>query len=310
MALNFSDIPEVVIDYVRERFATANDKATHTLETQPSMYEETLDHILVMELTASPPLFFAAERIGISIESHWLGSRWMYGRWEIADIAFFITLRQQGCLEARKVALLQTKRLYSTEIDVTELDEADYRIGIGRLADRIDPQVPLSQQRWFSFDDRSVYGAMRAGHEQVQRIDAYMGERDLPVYYGLYNPPVLPFRAAYPEAPNAMKHPNEVGCRIIPASAVHAVLDTLPFGQNPSFIDLTLAAPLNHRDERSRHGWRLENFIADEVLRCRRGALFDQARDPNLQALLYGRSAPIAAAISVTIDFGELAGGE
>jgi len=40
------------------------------------------------------------------------------------------------------------------------------------------------------------------------------------------------------------------------------------------------------------------------VLRCRQGSLFDQPRDPNLQALLYGRSAPIAAAISITIDFG------
>jgi hypothetical protein len=302
--LNFFDIPEVVIDYVRGRFAVANTKVTRTLETQPSMYEETLDHMLVMELTASPPVFFAAERIGLSIESHWLGSRWMYGRWEIADIAFFITLRQRRRLEARKVALLQTKRLYSKEIDVAELEDADYRIGIGRLADRIDPQMPLSQPRWFSFDADSVYGAMRAGHEQVQRIDAYMGERDLPVYYGLYSPPVLPFRAAYPQAPDAVAHPNEIGCRVIPAPAVHAALDTLPFGQHPSFQDLTLAAPLGDADERSRHGWRIETFIADEVLRCRQGSLFDQARDPNLQALLYGRSAPIAAAISITIDFG------
>ncbi|OYW82939.1 MAG: hypothetical protein B7Z20_13230 [Sphingobium sp. 32-64-5] len=100
-----------------------------------------------MELTASPPVFFAAEQIGLLIESHWLGSRWMYGRWEIADIAFFITLRQRGRLEARKLALLQTKRLYSKEIDVAELEDADYRIGIGRLADRIDPQVPLADVR-------------------------------------------------------------------------------------------------------------------------------------------------------------------
>lgn len=306
MPLNFSDIPEIVIKYVRERFAMANAKVTRTLETQPSMYEETLDHLLVMELTASPPVFFATEKIGLSIESHWLGSRWMYGRWEIADIAFFITLRRHGRLEARKVALLQTKRLYSREIDVAELDDVDYRIGIGRLADRIDPQVPLSQPRWFSFDVDSVYGAMSAGHEQVQRINAYMGERNLPVYYGLYNPPVLPFRAAYPAAPDAAEHPNELGCRVIPAPAVHTALDALPFGHHPSFQDLTLSVPLSSQDESSRHGWRIENFIADEVLRCRQGALFDQTRDPNLQALLYGRSAPIAAAISITIDIGDV----
>ena len=130
----------------------------------PSMHEETLDHLLVMELTAAPPAFFAAERMGISIESHWLGNRWMFRRWEIADIAFFILLRKQGRLLVRKVALLQTKRLYSKESDVTEADEADYRI------ERADPTAPLSRQRAFSFDGNCVYKASSADHPQVNRI--------------------------------------------------------------------------------------------------------------------------------------------
>jgi hypothetical protein len=73
--------------------AAANDKVTRTVATHPSMHEETLDHILIMELTAAPPAFFAAERMGVAIESHWLGSRWMFGRREIADVAFFVSLR-------------------------------------------------------------------------------------------------------------------------------------------------------------------------------------------------------------------------
>lgn len=138
MAPGFSDIPAVVIDYLREIFATANDRVSRAVTTHPNMHEETLDHILVLELTAAPPAFFARERMGVSIETHWLGHRWMFGRWEIADIAFFIILRQRGNLISRKVALLQTKRLYSEEIAVVELDETDYRIGIGRLVDRTD----------------------------------------------------------------------------------------------------------------------------------------------------------------------------
>jgi hypothetical protein len=51
-------------------------------------------------------------------------------------------------------------------------------------------------------------------------------------------------------------------------------------------------------------GWRLERFVADEVLRCRQGTIFDDSSDPNLYGLLYRRSAPISAAIAITIDFG------
>jgi len=96
MALPFETIPTVAVEYVRSVFAAANDKATSAVSVHPSMYEETLDNILIMELSASPPAFFAAEQVGISIESHWLGARWMFGRWEIADIAVFVLLRRRA----------------------------------------------------------------------------------------------------------------------------------------------------------------------------------------------------------------------
>jgi hypothetical protein len=306
MAEGFTDIPDVVIDYVRDVFSRANEKVSRAVATHPSMHEETLDHLMVMELTAAPPAFFAAERMGVSIESHWLGSRWMLGRWEIADIAFFILLRMQGRLLARKVALLQTKRLYSKEIDVAEIDEADYRIGIGRLADRTDPTVPLSRQRAFSFDKSCVYAATSAGHPQVERVDQYMATTNIPVYYGLYNPTAVPLTALlYPPVDGVVSlGPNDLGCRVIPAEDVHAVLSTLAEGQRPSFGALSGEQLFDEGDARSAAGWRLERFVADEVLRCRRGRIFDDLQDPRLRALLYEREAPIAAAITITIDFG------
>ena len=98
MTAGFSDIPQEVIDYVRTVFAQANDKASRTLTLHPSMHEEGLDQILIAELNASPPTFFAASRAAIGIETHWLGGRWMYERWEIADIAFFVMLTVRGVL--------------------------------------------------------------------------------------------------------------------------------------------------------------------------------------------------------------------
>lgn len=62
------------------------------------------------------------------------------------------------------------------------------------------------------------------------------------------------------------------------------------------------AAVSTSDDAFSASGWRLETFVADEVLRCRQGALFDGSADENLEYLFYRRSAPIQAAIAITID--------
>jgi len=305
LAFGFASIPDVVIDYVRKVFADANDKVSRTLTNQPSFHEPFLDSLLITELTAAPPAFFAAEQIGLEIETHWLGGRWMYERFEIADIALFITLRRQGRLEARKVALLQTKRLYSREAPVTPLERSDYVIGIGRLVDRAEPMRPLCQQRAYGFDESSTYDALTAGDEQIERIETYMKTRDLPVFYGFYNPLIVPYRGLFPPAPDANTElANVTGCRVIPATEVHAAVARLPAGRHPSFTVLDLGAPLDATDPASDHGWRLERFVADEVLRCRQGKLYDSAMDPNLDALLYRRGAPITAAISITIDLG------
>ncbi|MHA6895440.1 hypothetical protein ACQUJT_15350 [Ralstonia pseudosolanacearum] len=304
MTDSFAEIPEVVIDYVRSVFATANDKVTRTMSVHPSMHEESLDHILVMELSSTPPAFFAREQVGVSLESHWLGGRHMFDRWEIADIAFFVIVRRAGHLMARKVALLQTKRLYSKEIPVAPIDPFDYVIGIGRLVDRTDPQVPLVQQRRFRFDGQCTYTAMTAGHHQVRHIDEYEESRGIPVYYGFYNPLAIPYDADYPSSdgcpPGAS---NEVGMRVMTAKIVHAELASLDAGRAPTFDGLT-TLQLTPNDAATAHGWRIENFVADEVLRCRQGRRFDSMIDARLSDLLYQRSAPIAAAITMTIDIG------
>jgi len=297
----FSDIPDVVIDHVRKVFAAANSRTSRALSDHPNMYEETLDHVLVMELSAQPAAYFAEEEISVVVESHWLGSRRMFGRWEIADIAIFVVLRQGGVLQSRKVALLQTKRLYANGAVGGELEDDDFVIGIARLADRTDPQV--SGQRRFSFDDTSRYRALTADDEQTHRIDTYAKERGIPVYYGFHNPTDLPQYTVYP-SPDGLSQAgeNRVGMRVVPASEVHAALSELADGQSPTVADLTLEAPLDEGDETSVGGWRLERFVADEVLRCRQGALFDDTTDPNLRALFFGRTGPITSAITVTVD--------
>ena len=302
MAIGFGNIPEDVIAYVRQVFSDANHEVSRALTQHPSLHEPGLDQAFIGKLNASSPAFFAASQAAVAIETHWLGGRWMYERWEVADIAVFILLRVRGRLVSRKVALLQTKRLYSQEIAGTELDKADYMIGIGRLADRVDLEFPLSSQRTFRFDKDSVYAALTSQSLQIDHIDAYFENRSIPIYYGFYNPLTVPYQGLYPAATTAhLPTANEVGMRVIPAPSVHGVTNAKPPGQPPSFDDLTFSA-FDADDPTSTHGWRVERFVADEVLRCRQGILFDGGADERLQGLLYGRGAPITSAITITID--------
>lgn len=301
----FPTLPEDVIDAAREAFSDANDRVSQLLMRQPAMHEEGLDFHLVSKLDEFGTQVLASGT-ALAIETHWLGGRRHWGRWEISDIAVAITVRVHGGLIARKVALLQTKRLYSKEIPVEDIDRSDYQLGIGRLIDRTDKVVPLFKQRQFSFTNECVYGAMSSGSEQLQRIDEYVGARGVPVYYALYNPPSVPSSGLHPSTSGiSTLEDNEVGCRVLKREEVHGVLDQLPIGATPSFAALQNPMRKSTFDPFAVHGWRLETFVADEVMRCREGQVFEDDQDEILARLLYQRSAPITAAIVMTVDLPE-----
>ena len=296
MALN---LPECIIEFVKSIFKQANYEASKALTQHPSLHEPHIDSLLIANLSASPPTYFQKERAAVAIETHWLGSRSMYDRWEIADIALFIIIRRSGTLEKRKVALLQTKRLYSREIPTRELEEFDYHVGIGRIADKPKVIFPLSNQRNFSFDFECVFGAMAAGSPQVGRIDAYQATRGIPVYYGMYCPLAVPYSGLYPATSGEeIDIECEYGMRVESANVIHKALGKVVAGKAPSLAEF-------HDQEKQQHfGWTLEDFVAEEVMRCNEGKLFEDDTDTNLHGLLYERSAPITAAIAITIDIG------
>ena len=237
----FPVLPEDGIDAVRVAFANANDHVSELLMRQPSMHEEGLDFQLVSKLDEVGPEIMPSGT-ALVVETHWLGGRRHWRRWEISDIAIVIAVCIQGSLIARKVALLQTKRLYSKEIPIESLDRADFEIGIGRLVDRTGKMVPLFHQRKFSFTPACVYGAIAAGSDQVQRIDEYVNARHIPVYYALYNPSKVPSSGVHPRSRSAIKaDENEVGCRVLMREEVNSVLGGLPVGSAPSFDTLQSA---------------------------------------------------------------------
>ena len=228
----------------------------------------------------------------------------MWGAWEIADIAVCVILRERGKLAVRKVALLQTKRLYSREIPVAEMERVDYLIGIGRIIDTTDPQFPLSQQRAFAFDDQCIYGAINTSGKQWSASSTTKALRTFLSTTGCTTQCCFPMRTSTPYR-LAIRPPARMTWACARLSVdVHEALEPMTEGRSPTVRDLRLTVPLDD-DPMSIHGWRLERFIADEgVLRCRQGCLFGQSDDPRLNQLLYARSGPISAAIAITIDFG------
>jgi hypothetical protein len=297
-------IPNDVVDYVREAFAEANRETTMALARQPAAHEEQLDFQIFAALDKIGPRFFSGSNAAMEIDTHWLGGRRHFERrWEIADIGVVVALRRNGKLLWRKVALLQSKRLYSREIPVTEMERSDYAIGIGRLVDRTETLQPLTPPRHFRFTPDCVYGAMRAGDEQSEVIDRYMRKHNMPVYYSFYHPPNIPYEGTVPRPAVIPLETEkiELGCRVMTARDVHAAVRELPIGTAPQFAQLVLAPPAMSDAFRD-HGWRLENFVADEVLRCHEGRRFDEAEDADLHALLYRREYPISSLIQIRID--------
>jgi hypothetical protein len=73
--------------------------------------------------------------------------------------------------------------------------------------------------------------------------------------------------------------------------ALRAALKEKPKGYVPSRDDLTNVTR-----------WRLENFVADEFLKCHEGYHATGPNDDGLFQVFNRRAGPIAAAISITID--------
>jgi hypothetical protein len=239
----------------------------------------------------------------IRLDTHYLGGlRHYYGRWEIADIGVLIFFQQAGQLVRRKVALLQSKRLYPTTGDVAHIERYDYMIGMGRLADRDRHAPSMLASRRFTFNTECRYGALKSGDDQHHAIAQYFASTGFPIFYLFYNPPVAPLTVNLPLLANAVQTADPVlGARVIPVTPVLALLDAKGDNYRPSLAD-TRDLIAGRPGDADHFGWRLEYFIADLLLGCREGRRFDDNDRDALDGLFYRRSGPIAATIAITVE--------
>ncbi len=300
-------IPDDVISWFRQIFSDANRKVCERLVNVPNIRETSLDDGLIEALIpdSAPRLLPSGAIVRMDIHNigglRRLGRRpweleWEHpfiGRWETADIAILVFIYRREKLIAKKIGLLQSKRLYPNNNDVEDEDEPGFLFGMNLFLRRESGQAIGTLHRQFSFTENCVYGAIHAGHHQVKLIDDLNREFGKTVYYLLYNPHVVPFSVTYPLCERFRVEQADIGCRVFDANHIHQALVELNEGMSPTY------AMVNSKGSAS--NWSLERWAADMLLTCKVGEQFDDSRDDRVRYFLERRSGPIGAALAASI---------
>lgn len=302
-------IPADVVAWFRGVFADANKRVCERLVNLPNVRETSLDDGLIEALIPdSAPTLLPSGAI-VRMDTHnigglrrlggapWDWDRPFRGRWETADIAILVFVYRGDKLVAKKIGLLQSKRLYPTNNDVDDEDEAGFRFGMNAFLGRDGQQAVGALHRHFSFTDDCIYGAIHAGDRQLQLIDDLNRDFGKAVYYLLYNPHQMPFSVSYPLHQRIKVERTPVGCRVLDADQVHEVLSGLSERGSPSYASLA--------DARVKGNWPLETWAADMLLTCKVGERFTDDRDSRVHYFLQRRSGPIGAALAASITLPE-----
>ena len=294
----FMDLPQIpsdVIDWIRNVFFECNSRISRKICLVPQCPEPSLDMTFIEHLTRYSAPHKLESGWTIRLDTHFLGGlRHFNGRWEIADIGLLVHFRHDGKTVKSKAAALQSKRLYPKGQQVIEDHAIDYQIGFGRLDDPEDARLPLYHVTKFQFDRESRYGALEAHSKQYKAIDGYRKSSDVPIYYQFYNPVSLPYSQSVPLISDDIHGELELGTRIVTVDEIHSILKKRAKNYSPSIADLS-------NGERM-FGWALEYFVADLLIQCKEGYIYEELHDENIVNLFNRRTGAIAAAIAVVIE--------
>lgn len=300
-------IPEDVVSWFRGVFADANRRVCERLVNLPNIRETSLDDGLIEALVPDAAPTLLSSGAIVRMDTHNIGGLRRIGgphwdipfprRWETADIAVLVFVYRGETLIAKKIGLLQSKRLYPDNNDVEDDDEVGFLHGMNAFIRRQDTQAVGVLHRSFAFTEGCVYGAIHAGSDQIRSIDRLNAEFGKAVYYLFYNPHVVPLTVSYPLRERIRVDRPAVGCRVVDADEVHRALSDLGEGQLPTFAVIGRAGATS--------GWPLETWAADLLLTCQVGQAFDDSRDGAVRYFLERRSGPIGAALAASITLPE-----
>lgn len=301
-------IPDDVVSWFRQVFADANKQVCERLVNVPNIRETSLDDGLIEALIPdSAPMLLPSGAI-VRMDTHNIGGlrrlggpSWdfpMRSKWETADIAILVFVYRGDKLVAKKIGLLQSKRLFPSNNDVDDEDEFGFRSGMNAFIGRDGQQAVGALHRDFSFTEDCTYSAIHAGAQQLQLIDDLNRDFGKAVYYLLYNPHNIPCSISYPRLERIRCGEIAVGCRVVDADHVHGALLNLKKGQSPTYAMLKSAGEASN--------WSLETWAADMLLTCKVGEQFTDDRESRVHYFLERRSGPIGAALAASITLPDL----
>jgi len=297
------EIPNDVVTWFRGVFGEANRRVCERLVNVPNIRETSLDDGLIEALIPDTAPTLLPSGAIVRMDTHNIGGlrriRWrewdrpFERRWETADIAILVFIYQGSTLIAKKVGLLQSKRLYPENRDVEDEDPVGFAHGMNAFIRRDGSQAVGALHRDFVFGPDCVYGAIHAGSNQVEVINKLNADFGRAVYYLLYNPHALPLTVNYPIRQRIRVDEPIVGCRVYDADHVHQALAGLGDGESPTFAMVEATGATS--------GWPLQTWAADMLLTCKVGQQFDDTGDRDVTYFLERRSGPIGAAIAASI---------
>ena len=301
--MNQIDMPDDVLAFLENIFEACNLAVSRKISRMPNVHETSLDLTFIEQLSNHSSPVKLGSGWTVRLDTHYLGGGRHFGSWEIADIGFLVMFRHAGRLVRSKVALLQSKRLYPTEVDFDEDQSIDYFVGFGRLFESEETHLSVSEPRKFRFKQSSQYKALRKGDDQYERIEEFEHHSEVPVYYMLYHPLRVPSSGNVPRTTTRNpRGPNTVGCRIVRSESIRKALRSFDSGQMPCYGDLRVRLPEPYNSTEHEVGWRLENFVARLLVTCEEGYIAQGRNDDGLFTVFNLRTGPISAAIGVTFD--------
>jgi hypothetical protein len=289
-------IPADVITWFRALFGDANRSVSEAFLNIPTIRETSLDDLLVQSMIPrSAPTRLPSGAV-VQVDVHNIGGLRRVMSWEIGDIGILVFVIQKQRIIARKIALLQAKRLYPSVGDIQDEDATGFEYGMNMFLRRDESPSSMLLSKVYRFDESSPYGAMRAGSKQEEIIQEFERRFGEAIYYMFYNPPSIPLEVRYPlETYRKLEAPGALGTRVIRGDAVHSLLAGWQEGRLPTVAEIgAIGDPAG--------GWRLEEWAADLLLTCREGSRYESPDEPRIRSLLERRTGPIGAAIAVSIE--------
>lgn len=297
-------VPEEILDYVRKHFSNCNDQLSHSLSMFPGIREESLDNNFIAYFSKIGGPIRLNPNWTIRFEAHFIGGGRHYKTWEVADIGLMVIFRKNGKIIRSKMAFLQSKKLYANNIKAPERDPYG-RMGMGRLLDTEEEHLEMVKTKVLKFNDGSKYKAFKKGSEQQEAMSSFQRRFGINMYYLFYNPLTIPHTITSPLEEQIELAENKVGCRVMTKDFLDEALKIHPKNHMPSFGDIKYMLTGEFINSEHEGGWRFEYFAADLLLRCKEGLIDDSPNFATLTELLYQKSSPISAALSITIDFEE-----